>query len=153
MRKLWRRAVRGFTLIELLVVIAIIAILAAVLTPAVTDALTRGKMTGTMNNGRSIYLSLFAKDTEDPVFHPAPYPNSWAAAAAPFELRRLHGLLDLRRHQQRHERRFLLLLGPRHYADQGTEPADFKDRQQRVVHHGRRGDPRRTARRFFSRAT
>ncbi len=74
MRKLWRS---GFTLIELLVVISIIAILAAVLTPAVTDALTRGKMTGTMNNGRSIYLSLFAKDTEDPVFQSgSPFPKS-----------------------------------------------------------------------------
>jgi prepilin-type N-terminal cleavage/methylation domain-containing protein len=73
MRKLWRR---GFTLIELLVVISIIAILAAVLTPAVTDALTRGKMTGTMNNGRSIYLALFAKDTEDPIFQSgSPFPK------------------------------------------------------------------------------
>lgn len=78
MKKLWRRGgFRGFTLIELLVVISIIAILAAVLTPAVTDALTRGKMTGTMNNGRSIYLSLFAKDTEDPVFQSgSPFPKS-----------------------------------------------------------------------------
>jgi prepilin-type N-terminal cleavage/methylation domain-containing protein len=74
MRKLWPS---GFTLIELLVVISIIAILAAVLTPAVTDALTRGKMTGTMNNGRSIYLSLFAKDTEDPIFQSgSPFPKS-----------------------------------------------------------------------------
>lgn len=72
-----QRRVQSFTLIELLVVIAIIAILAAVLTPAVTDALTRGKMTGTMNNGRSIYLSLFAKDTEDPVFQSgSPFPKS-----------------------------------------------------------------------------
>jgi prepilin-type N-terminal cleavage/methylation domain-containing protein len=78
MRKLWRS---GFTLIELLVVISIIAILAAVLTPAVTDALTRGKMTGTMNNGRSIYLSLFAKDTEDPVFQSgSPFPKFIAGA-------------------------------------------------------------------------
>lgn len=59
---------RGFTLIELLVVIAIIAILAAVLTPTVTDALTRGKMTGTLANGRSIFQALFAKDIEDPIF-------------------------------------------------------------------------------------
>ena len=83
MSKLWRRInVRAFTLIELLVVIAIIAILAAVLTPAVTDALTRGKMTGVMNNGRSIYLSLFAKDTEDPVFNSgSPFPKSQASGA------------------------------------------------------------------------
>ncbi|MFH0953426.1 MAG: prepilin-type N-terminal cleavage/methylation domain-containing protein [Verrucomicrobiota bacterium] len=74
-----QRRVQSFTLIELLVVIAIIAILAAVLTPAVTDALTRGKMTGTMNNGRSIYLSLFSRDTEDPVFQSgSPYPKSTA---------------------------------------------------------------------------
>ena len=80
MRKLWRS---GFTLIELLVVISIIAILAAVLTPAVTDALTRGKMTGTMNNGRSIYLSLFAKDTEDPVFQSgSPFPKFTGGAGA-----------------------------------------------------------------------
>jgi prepilin-type N-terminal cleavage/methylation domain-containing protein len=70
------RRMRGFTLIELLVVIAIIAILAAVLTPAVTDALTRGKMTGTLANGRSIYQALFAKDLEDPVFQTgSPYPR------------------------------------------------------------------------------
>jgi prepilin-type N-terminal cleavage/methylation domain-containing protein len=81
MKKLWRRGrFAGFTLIELLVVISIIAILAAVLTPAVTDALTRGKMTGTMNNGRSIYLSLFAKDTEDPVFQSgSPFPRTTGA--------------------------------------------------------------------------
>lgn len=87
MSKLWRRVnVRAFTLIELLVVIAIIAILAAVLTPAVTDALTRGKMTGVMNNGRSIYLSLFAKDTEDPVFNTgSPYPNSVGSSGGAFE--------------------------------------------------------------------
>ena len=87
MSKLWRRVhVRAFTLIELLVVIAIIAILAAVLTPAVTDALTRGKMTGVMNNGRSIYLSLFAKDTEDPVFNSgSPFPKSQGQGGGVFE--------------------------------------------------------------------
>jgi prepilin-type N-terminal cleavage/methylation domain-containing protein len=70
---------RGFTLIELLVVIAIIAILAAVLTPTVTDALTRGKMTGTLANGRSIFQALFAKDIEDPIFQSgSPYPKSVA---------------------------------------------------------------------------
>ena len=68
---------RGFTLIELLVVIAIIAILAAVLTPTVTDALTRGKMTGTLANGRSIFQALFAKDIEDPIFQTGgAYPRS-----------------------------------------------------------------------------
>lgn len=78
MKKLWRRVgFSGFTLIELLVVISIIAILAAVLTPAVTDALTRGKMTGTMSNGRGIYLALFAKSTEDVVFQSGdPFPKS-----------------------------------------------------------------------------
>lgn len=83
LRSVWAR---GFTLIELLVVISIIAILAAVLTPAVTDALTRGKMTGVMNNGRSIYLSLFAKDTEDPVFQTgSPFPKSVGKGGGVFE--------------------------------------------------------------------
>ena len=82
MKRLLRRICwNGFTLIELLVVIAIIAILAAILTPAVTDALARGKMTGVMNNGRSLYLSLFAKETEDPVFQSgSPFPKSQAVA-------------------------------------------------------------------------
>lgn len=74
---------RGFTLIELLVVIAIIAILAAVLTPTVTDALTRGKMTGTLANGRSIHQALFAKDIEDPIFQTgSPYPKSGSGPGA-----------------------------------------------------------------------
>lgn len=78
MTKLMRRfKAKGFTLIELLVVIAIIAILAAVLTPTVTDALTRGKMTGTLSNGRSIFQALFAKDIEDPIFQTgSAYPRS-----------------------------------------------------------------------------
>src|SRR5262249_58125281 len=49
----------AFTLIELLVVIAIIAILAAFAVPALTSALTKGKMTGTMNNARQLYLAQF----------------------------------------------------------------------------------------------
>src|SRR5262245_18763261 len=49
----------AFTLIELLVVIAIIAILAAFAVPALTSALTTGKMTGTMNNARQLYLAQF----------------------------------------------------------------------------------------------
>src|SRR5262249_33175242 len=49
----------AFTLIELLVVIAIIAILAAFAVPALTSALTKGKMTGTMNNARQVYLAQF----------------------------------------------------------------------------------------------
>lgn len=78
MIKLLRRLkTRGFTLIELLVVIAIIAILAAVLTPTVTDALTRGKITGTLANGRSIHQALFAKDIDDPIFQSgSPYPKT-----------------------------------------------------------------------------
>src|SRR5256886_6966104 len=49
----------AFTLIELLVVIAIIAILAAFAVPALTSALTKGKMTGTMNNARQLYIAQF----------------------------------------------------------------------------------------------
>jgi prepilin-type N-terminal cleavage/methylation domain-containing protein len=49
----------AFTLIELLVVIAIIAILAALAVPALTSALNKAQMTGTMNNGRQLYLAQF----------------------------------------------------------------------------------------------
>jgi prepilin-type N-terminal cleavage/methylation domain-containing protein len=49
----------AFTLIELLVVIAIIAILAAFAVPALNSALTKGKMTGTMNNARQLYIAQF----------------------------------------------------------------------------------------------
>jgi prepilin-type N-terminal cleavage/methylation domain-containing protein len=64
MSKLFRR-VRGFTLIELLVVIAIIAILAAILTPAVTAALLRARVNDMSTRARSMYQSIFAKQTED----------------------------------------------------------------------------------------
>ena len=47
----------AFTLIVMLVVISIIAILAAFAVPALTSALTKGQMTGTMNNGRQLYLA------------------------------------------------------------------------------------------------
>ena len=50
----------AFTLIELLVVIAIIAILAALAVPALTSALKKAQMTGTMNNGRQLYLAAFS---------------------------------------------------------------------------------------------
>ena len=49
----------AFTLIELLVVIAIIAILAALAVPALTSALNKAQQTGTMNNGRQLYLAQF----------------------------------------------------------------------------------------------
>jgi prepilin-type N-terminal cleavage/methylation domain-containing protein len=49
----------AFTLIELLVVIAIIAILAALAVPALTSALSKAQQTGTMNNGRQLYLAQF----------------------------------------------------------------------------------------------
>jgi len=70
MKKMFMRLTRGFTLIELLVVISIIAILAAVLVPAVADALTNGKMTGTLNNGKQIFTSAFAR-TLDGVVTPS----------------------------------------------------------------------------------
>jgi len=47
----------AFTLIELLVVIAIIAALAALAVPALTKALNKAQMTGTMNNGRQLYIA------------------------------------------------------------------------------------------------
>jgi prepilin-type N-terminal cleavage/methylation domain-containing protein len=54
----------AFTLIELLVVIAIIAILAAFAVPALTSALTKGKMTGTMNNARQLYIAGFSMSND-----------------------------------------------------------------------------------------
>jgi prepilin-type N-terminal cleavage/methylation domain-containing protein len=56
LKKFWS----AFTLIELLVVIAIIAILAALAVPALTSALKKAQMTGTMNNGRQLYLAAFS---------------------------------------------------------------------------------------------
>lgn len=67
MKKMFKRLTVGFTLIELLVVISIIAILAAVLVPAVSDALTNGKMTGTLNNGKQIFTSAFARTLDGAV--------------------------------------------------------------------------------------
>jgi prepilin-type N-terminal cleavage/methylation domain-containing protein len=51
------RSHSAFTLIEMLVVISIIAVLAAFAVPALTSALTKGQMTGTLNNGRQLYLA------------------------------------------------------------------------------------------------
>jgi prepilin-type N-terminal cleavage/methylation domain-containing protein len=51
------RSQSAFTLIEMLVVISIIAVLAAFAVPALTSALTKGQMTGTLNNGRQLYLA------------------------------------------------------------------------------------------------
>src|SRR5438874_3993652 len=51
------RSQSAFTLIEMLVVISIIAVLAAFAVPALTSALTKGQMTGSMNNGRQMYLA------------------------------------------------------------------------------------------------
>src|ERR1700730_71783 len=51
------RSQSAITLIEMLVVISIIAVLAAFAVPALTSALTKGQMTGTLNNGRQLYLA------------------------------------------------------------------------------------------------
>ena len=59
-KKFWS----AFTLIELLVVIAIIAILAALAVPALTSALKKAQMTGTMNNGRQLYLAAFSMSND-----------------------------------------------------------------------------------------
>src|SRR5436190_22251252 len=58
--KIKNKSSSAFTLIELLVVIAIIAILAALAVPALTSALKKAQMTGTMNNGRQLYLAAFS---------------------------------------------------------------------------------------------
>src|SRR5207237_3427762 len=51
------RSHSAFTSIQMLVVITIIAVLAAFAVPALTSALTKGQMTGTLNNGRQLYLA------------------------------------------------------------------------------------------------
>ena len=77
----------AFTLIELLVVIAIIAILAALAVPALTSALAKAQLTGTLNNGRQLYLAQFsmANDgaaTGDPLLAWCGDQNAGAGAAS-----------------------------------------------------------------------
>jgi prepilin-type N-terminal cleavage/methylation domain-containing protein len=62
--KIRNKTSSAFTLIELLVVIAIIAILAALAVPALTSALKKAQMTGTMNNGRQLYLAAFSMSND-----------------------------------------------------------------------------------------
>src|SRR5438105_13157770 len=51
------RSQSALTFIELLVVMSLSAVLAACAVPALTSVLTKGQMTGTMNNGRQLYLA------------------------------------------------------------------------------------------------
>ena len=75
----------AFTLIELLVVIAIIAILAALAVPALTSALKKAQMTGTMNNGRQLYLAAFSMANDGAA-------TGDASSAWPGDLIQLHSL-------------------------------------------------------------
>src|SRR2546423_7794835 len=52
-----KNSVAAFTLIEMLVVISIIVVLAAFAGPALFNALAKGQMTGSINNGRQLYLA------------------------------------------------------------------------------------------------
>jgi prepilin-type N-terminal cleavage/methylation domain-containing protein len=74
----------AFTLIELLVVIAIIAILAALAVPALTSALAKAQMSGTMNNGRQLYLAQFqmANDGAATSDSTLQWPGDYATAFA-----------------------------------------------------------------------
>ncbi|HEY8240990.1 MAG TPA: prepilin-type N-terminal cleavage/methylation domain-containing protein [Kiritimatiellia bacterium] len=122
------RKMRGFTLVELLVVIGIIAILIAILTPALTKAFLRGKATGMAANARSMFQSIFARQTALETYVSAEsYPRAGATDAANntfanstdyFEWAVTSGVFDVS---------FSFFSGPGVPAAQGRDVANFDE--------------------------
>ena len=76
MKRIWNRH-GAFTLIELLVVITIITILAALLVPAVRGALRKGQALAVGNDGRQVWMGLYATSSDRDVSgHGKIWPSS-----------------------------------------------------------------------------